>query len=444
MKFKRYILFQMLCLISLLFQLCACGSTYSESTVQQTGVNNQLKDAGLWDYLDTYIVNPEATILTIQCWAPDQYLETCVQNYNLAHNDVQIKIEAAFENYTDTKSAFAAMDRLNAKLIAGDTPDIFSFNSLNVMALENADLVLDLRDYMETDDDFQSDDYYMDIWERFALHGNIYEFIPSFELIGLTGHKSEIGQRTGWTFDEWINFSENHPDKNMLNITPMAMLEYMEMYSLSNFVDVENATCNFETEPFYKLLELVSKMPTQRSDDVAILEIARINSIYDYLFMDDRTQQVFTGFPSPNGDGPSIQALYSYGICSKTKYPDECWDFLMYLLDEQNSDNLSSFSMRKSVNERLFEQAQLSADNPDSLVYESLDENGNQIPPLSKEEADYLRNLLDSVDTIRFRYSDVESILSEETPAFLSGDKTVQDVAALIQNRAAIFLAEQK
>lgn len=432
-------------ILSILLQLCACGNTYSDSSENHlNNLNGQVENVGMWDYLDSYIVNPNATILTLQCWAPDQYLQTCVQNYNLTHDDVQIKIEAAFENYSDTQSALAAMEQLNLKLIAGDTPDIFCFNSLNIMALENANLVLDLRKYMEDDDAFQPDDYYMNIWEQFSLHGNIYEFIPCFELIGLTGYESEIGKRTGWSFDEWLSFSESHSGKHMLNLTPTAMLEYMEMYALSSFIDVENATCDFETNSFVKLLEIVSQMPTQRTDEEAFLQIARINSVYDYLFMSERTEMSITGFPSSGSTGPSIQALYSYGICTKSAYPDECWEFLMFLLDEQNSNNLNSFSMRKAVNDQLFERAQLASNDLNSLVYECYDENGNQIPPLTQEEASFLKELLDTTVSIRFRYSDVENIISEEVPAYLSRDKTAQEVSRLIQNRVSIYLSEQQ
>jgi ABC-type glycerol-3-phosphate transport system substrate-binding protein len=424
--------------------LCACGAVSDSSALETAPSQVQAADAGMWDYLDTYVVNSDATILTLQCWAPDQYLQTCVQDYNMTHEDVQIKIQAAFENYSDTQSAQAAMDQLNLKLLAGDTPDIFCFNSLNIMALENANLVLDLREYMENDAAFQADDYYMDLWEQFSLHGKLYEFVPTFELIGLVGQTSEIGARDSWSFAEWLAFSQSHSDKNMLNLTPTAMLEYMEMYSLSEFVDVENASCNFETDSFYQFLEIISQMPSQNTDSEAILDIARINSVYDYLFMDGRTQRTITGFPSSKGNGPSIHAIYSYGICSKTAYPEECWDFLMFLLEEQNTDNLSSFSMRKSVNEALFAQAQLPADDPDSLVYQCYDENGTQIQPLTQAEADYLRSLLETTDSIRFRYADVESIVSEEVPAYLNTDKTAEEVAALIQNRVSIFLSEQQ
>ena len=444
MKSKGKPVICILLLVALTLQLSACGGIETSDKIQSDNLTSHIGTEKMWDYLDTYIVNPDATILTLQCWAPDQYLQTCVQSYNLEHSDIQIKIEAAFENYSDTQSAFAAMDQLNAKLISGDTPDIFCFNSLNIMALENANLVLDLRDFMEKDMDFHYEDYYMNIWEQFALHGHIYEFIPYFEIIGLSGYTSEIGKRNGWSFEEWSDFAKSHTEKNMLALTPAAMLEYMEMFTLSNFVDVENASCDFETESFYQMLDIISNCPTQRNDDQAYLEISRINSLYDYLFTDNRTQKSITGFPSPSGNGPSIQALYSYGICSKTKYPDECWEFLKYLLDEKNAENLSSFSMRKNINETLFELAQLPADDPEALVYECLDEDQNQIPPLSQDEVDYLRNLLETTDTIRFRYSDVENIVSEEVPAYLSGDKTAQDVSAVIQNRVSIFLSEQQ
>jgi len=48
-----------------------CADAASDSAAELTSPESQRESAGMWDYLDSYIVNPDATILTLQCWAPD-------------------------------------------------------------------------------------------------------------------------------------------------------------------------------------------------------------------------------------------------------------------------------------------------------------------------------------------------------------------------------------
>ena len=59
------------------------------------------------------------------------------------------------------------------------------------------------------------------------------------------------------------------------------------------------------------------------------------------------------------------------------------------------------------------------------------------------EEIDLICTLLDSSTTARGG-GQISSIVAQEAASYFSGQKTAADVAALIQNRVSVYLAEQE
>ncbi len=64
--------------------------------------------------------------------------------------------------------------------------------------------------------------------------------------------------------------------------------------------------------------------------------------------------------------------------------------------------------------------------------------------PLTQKQADKIKALVEAVNTVTFNYSDLMTIIEEETGAFFEGQKTAQEVASLIQSRASIFISENR
>ena len=66
------------------------------------------------------------------------------------------------------------------------------------------------------------------------------------------------------------------------------------------------------------------------------------------------------------------------------------------------------------------------------------------IKPLTQEERDYIVDFIKNISTITNSYSlDIIQIIEEESQAFFNGEKTAEETAKMIQNRASIFVSEQ-
>ena len=65
------------------------------------------------------------------------------------------------------------------------------------------------------------------------------------------------------------------------------------------------------------------------------------------------------------------------------------------------------------------------------------------IEPMNEEQAQAFRNLVNSLNTISGYDMDLLQIVLEEAPAYFAGQKSVEDVASLIQNRVQTLVDER-
>ena len=66
------------------------------------------------------------------------------------------------------------------------------------------------------------------------------------------------------------------------------------------------------------------------------------------------------------------------------------------------------------------------------------------VPPMTQEQLERLIMHLESVKTTAFVNDSIMNIISEEMGSFFAGDKTAEEVAKLIQNRAELYVQENQ
>ena len=113
-----------------------------------------------------------------------------------------------------------------------------------------------------------------------------------------------------------------------------------------------------------------------------------------------------------------------------------------------------------AYNEKL-EKAMTPEDEKDENGNIRLDEEGNKIEisrggwstedgevheiyAMTQEQADQLRTVIDSVDSVMEQNSAIFDIVNEQAAAFFAGQKSAEEVARLIQSRASIYVNEQR
>lgn len=192
---------QILLLVAVLLFCSGCGARYGERNDVSAPESNR---DGTTAEFESYTLNPNATVLTMACWCLTEKEAILVDAFNRTHSDFQIEILSYFDGDPDNYET--ALLQMQTKLLTGDEPDLYSLNSMDVVSMEKAGLLMDLKPLMEADETFQREDYFMNVWDQYAVEGSLYEFVPTFVIRGLVGPKSLVGGKIGWTYAEMVTF----------------------------------------------------------------------------------------------------------------------------------------------------------------------------------------------------------------------------------------------
>lgn len=387
----------------------------------------------------------DSSHLVLACWVADYTITEIVNQYNLEHPELPIEITEYISEDIDPD---VAIQKMNAALIAGQSADIYCFDSMNLQGLINAGLVMDLNKHIKPDQDFTDDNYNMDILRMFEQGGCLYEMPCCFQVAGICLPRDTIGSDiSGWTTDEYIAFDQNLAEsgRTVLQMSPQLMLEYMSQYSMSAFVD--NSACQFDTSEFYETLEFIRDY-AEGNGGMPLGYDTWIFGIPSYASDKQKlgTTPQYLGYPDSERNGPCAFALMSFGISSTTSFPEECWTFIKRTTDTDIYLRYFSslgFSLSYEAMECALELYTYPTDDTRSPLYGMTNDDDEYYSPISTEDYDAIYSLMDSITHARYRYDGIFDIISEEGQAYFAGDKDTVETARLIQNRASIYLSEQ-
>lgn len=397
----------------------------------------------------------DRTVITIGCLV-ERDVSEFVERFNETQDDIYLKIESYYDE-SDSISYEASREQMYASITTGTAPDMIYMLRLDEAALRNAGLLLDVAPLIETDEAFCAETYQTHVWDLFKHGDSLYQIAASFHLYGIEAPKEVLGDRHGWTLEEFESFINANP--NSLYIEQQNMLECMLRYGVQgDFVDLQAGKCSFETQEFFELLEFLKKCPV-----IASNAGARIGGYFQSVDRYSRTVKSdgvslrYAGFPSKEKTGPVAMITDSFGISTSTKEQSACWIFIKWMLSYETQEYLYSedpyeIPIRVDVLNETMRRAQLSSDQEDSLFYgetagaEKRGDKWVSIPfsGVPKEDVSYLNTMIQDVDRAAFSNGDITKIVEEEILAYLAGDKTAEECAHLIQSRVSILLAEMQ
>lgn len=401
----------------------------------------------------------------------DSSLLSAVYNFNKTSTEYRIEIRdyaegvdySSAETQEDYMKIYNAMiSSMNLEILNGEGPDILygSYNSFSTY--EDKGLFVDLYTLMDKDKSFKKDDYLPSVFKMCENDGHLYKMGIGFYINGLMGAKSVIGDRTGWTVDEFNEMVNSLPS----GMKPLSGNGYTQSslltYSLSACMDtfIHSEDINFDSDEFCQLLDYaktygsdddatddggnyVDESELIKNHELALMQcwIGDPSSYYQMAQIFGEPVSV-TGFPTPDKSGPLCTMNSMFAISSSSANIDACWEFSKIFLSEdvQGSDN---YSWQIPVLKTAFEAQIDKAMNPDqnsAIVYKG---DGSTVQAMTEEEAQNYRDLVNSLDTISDTDSEVMAVITEEVPAYFNDQKADKDVASLIQNRVETIIKER-
>lgn len=415
---------------------------------------------------------PDKQLISIYTTYLPYDLKSKISTFNKESDKYQIEVTSYFSD--DWSNTDDAIKRLNNDLVAGNIPDILLVNdSIPFSSYIAKGLIADLNPIMEKDESFNRADYLENIFDAFSVGDKLYRVTPSFSIVTYSGKKSVVGDKDSWTMDDFLAVHEANPDSDMLTeMTSTDFVDSMIVFNIGQYVNYETGECNFNTDSFKKALEYAKTLPTEIDYDSLYQDdnywteresayrtgktILRNEYIYDFRAIKQDEEGYFgepvslIGVPSDSGNGSMIQATSSLAIMEKAKNPDGAWEFIKTLLTDDAQENLGEFPVKLSALEKLAEKAKERPywDNDGKKEY--YDDQvwvGNQaftITPNTDEDNERMMNFIKSVTSVYEYDSELLKIIDEEDQAFFSGQKSVDEVADIIQNRASTYINESR
>ena len=419
---------------------------------------------------------PERTLLTLGAEYLDSNIKDVVIACNRKSNDYRITL-VDYSSYNTDDDYSLGSQQLDRDVISGNCPDIISLSTGHQDKYIAKGALADLSALLEKDDSISQDDLVAGALKAYISDGKLYGMPYNFSLQTLIASVKLVGDRTSWSMADMAQVIEGLDDTvSVMEYTSQTeFLQQMVYQNINQFVDYGKATCSFDSDAFKQLLTAASKLPTDdelHGDDTSytfssdgtyqLLQSGDLLLTTAYISGDSYSIKEFyglynnkdfgmtnIGYPTDEGSGVQISVGGGLAISAKSKYTDAAWDFIKTLLSDDFQTDQWSFPVTKTTFDKAMaatmEKDSYTDENGETVYYDQTAYIGDTeytIPALTQEQVDDFKTMVDNASVGGNYDSDILDIINEEAAAFFSGDKSADDVAALIQNRVSIYLGE--
>ncbi|MCM1149533.1 MAG: extracellular solute-binding protein [Butyricicoccus sp.] len=433
---------------------------------------------------------PQKTIITLAAQYVGMDTRDAVINFNRNNDTYRIEVQD-YSEYNTEEDYEAGLTKLTTEILSGNVPDIFAMDGMPLSRFASKGLVEDLYPYIDSDPELGRDKLMTGPLSAFEVDGKLYNTVSSFYVNAVMGAESVVGDTPGWTYDEFNAALRSMPegcDAFDQYVTRDEMLSTCMALDGADYVNWATGECRFDSEEFIKMLEFVNSFPAEYDwenheytpDDETDARIASgrqmlmsstISDFQDFLMYDAMFggKATYIGYPTENGTGNMISTSGGgYAMSSKCASKDGAWQFLRQFFLGRDSESrrgnvmvsYGGFPINKADFDKKLEQAMTPEYEKDENGNYVLDENGNKIEvsqggwswgsitieyrAITQEEADRILELINTTTKSRTSDESILEIVREEAAPFFAGQKTAEEAAKLIQNKASLYVNEQR
>lgn len=428
-------------------------------------------------------------------YLPDEF-PAAVVKYNREHKDSRI-ITKSYQSYSTNEDYYGSLKQLYKDVSLGIyKPDViiesqyysrYAGVSVGEYLIKNG-MFVDLYTLMDKSSKIDKNDIFASVKDAFSTEdGKLFAITDGFGVDTLIGATETLGGRTSWTLSEFIDFAKSIPAGSSVfeayitqeNILQSSMLG---SHIYDEFIDMENGTCNFECDDFYKFLEYIKTLPKEYRDDssdesyYAKYQTGRVLLYQDGLFSTDSwissiatfggKDYTVIGYPTTDGSGRGSELNLNqyFMITTNCEHPDVAFDFIADYItpvfDEMRGAYRSrNFPIFRSAVEKLCDYA----GEMEYFFYldggwstRSKPEEGETSSRADRDEEGFLmyfteedkKTLIDFLENkcrgpkMTAIPTEVSDIIKEEVSSYTSGVKSAEQCANVVQSRVKLWLAE--
>ena len=425
---------------------------------------------------------PKKEIITVAQleYYPDYQFSNRIIRFNRSHDDVRIEYKD-YTQYNTEDNAEAGLTKFMTELGAGNMPDILPMSQLPYKQLAAKGILEDLYSYIDADPNLNRDDFFSNVLSALEANGGLYQVVPGFSVETLVGAASVVGDTPGWTYDEFNAALSKMPE----DCTPLEpyttrdiVLNSLLAADMDRYVNWGTGEVHFDSDDFKQLLTFAKQFPadydwdahdsTESSQD--LIRQGRQMLARTYLYSLDALlwgdtdfggKSTYIGWPTVSGVGSIMRTDSGYGISRTSTHKDQVWEFLRSMLTEEGQADVYTIPTNRHVFEKRLEELMTPNYRKDTDGNYILDESGERVQEarggwvdengaehyiyaMTQEQADEVMNVITTCTRVADYNSSIYDIVAEQAEAYFSGQKSVDDVARLIQSKANIYVNEQR
>lgn len=425
---------------------------------------------------------PQKEHLTLATVLGSYDIMDLVINFNRTSDKYHIDLKDYYE-MTGGSDVMDAITKLNTEIMAGNVPDIIDLTDLPYSQLAAKGLLEDLYPYIDADPELDRDDFFPNVLSAYELDGGLYAAVPGFGIITAAGASSVVGDKPGWTYDDYYSALSTMPEGCIgldYSFTKETMLSIGVAIDMDTYMSWSTGECNFDSDAFKQLLEFCDQFPSNADmenyetseEDTAAYRIPRglqmlmqasVVTLNDYssdsLFGTDVT---YIGFPNSTGEpGSVLTGVDSLAMSSTCADKDAAWQFLRTFLTKDYQLNLYCLPTNIAAFNELMDEAKVIEYEKDDNGNYKLDANGERIrrvigqmydgtnyteiySGITEERAAAIEELATTTTKLLNYDRSILDIVTEQAQAYFAGQKSADEVAKLVQSKANIYVNEQR
>lgn len=387
--------------------------------------------------------------LVIGCMYTTSELERNVVEFNKSRQKYHVSIKA-YNDRSNEVSTEDAATRLHLDLASGDAPDMLNLQYLDIYNLVDKNVIEDLRPYFDKDGETDIHDYVDSIVNAFTIDGVLTAVPLEYWIYSYFGNSDMVGESAGWTIDEAAACLNNNPGSMVsLYWSKEYGLGRILAYSIDSFIDSDNGTCDFTTDTFDALLDIIGQLPDEvdysmmgeNTSLITDISLQNFESIQQY-YVQYGDDIVIKGYPTADGrECHNISITDAYSIISTSERKDGAWKFIKFSLANDNSG--SGFSSNKQKLQDMVD-AELSHAGEEKLSTFYTAQGPFNYHYATQEEIDVVMHMIEHAELSVPSDSEIITIIEEELESYFAGSKTKDAAVAIIQDRVQLYLDERK
>jgi ABC-type glycerol-3-phosphate transport system substrate-binding protein len=336
---------------------------------------------------------------------------------------------------------------------------------------------IDLYDLMDTDHEVNSFTLNSHILELHEINGKLYTLPTYFSVKTLIGKTRYVGEKEGWTLDEFISHWEQMPEGSTIQGSTEKDIVYQAILNgmIGSFIDYKNAKVYFDSPEFKKALEFCNTFDNislvYSEPDMEALSFVDEKHFYGFsnthltLWNKEGEPYTFVGYPSSDGCGGFIETLGNRFAISASASETErlgAWEFIRtHCLEEYQTEHYAKkdkvmidgeikdvyqesvgFPMNLKAYDHISKDSMTGKYMEDTITMSGKEV---EVGQLTQEELDRLTSYINGIQNLSVAVDhNLNEIIRDEVYSYFNDELSVQECIDLIQNRAAIMVAEKQ